>query len=40
MGVPPPGFTAAGATTRVFKKLVRYNDLSSDDCVIVRILVS
>ena len=40
MGVSPPGLTAAGATTRVFEKLVRYTDLSSDDCDIVRILIS
>lgn len=39
-GSPPPGLTAAGATTRVFEKLVRYTDLSSDDCDIVRILIS
>ena len=40
MGVSPPGLTAAGAATRVFEKLVRYTDLSSDDCDIVRILIS
>ena len=40
MGVSPPGHTAAGATTRVFEKLVRYTDLSSDDSDIVRILIS
>ena len=40
MGVSPPGLTAASATTRVFEKLVRYTDLSSDDCDIVRILIS
>ena len=39
-GSPPPGLTAVGATTRVFEKLVRYTDLSSDDCDIVRILIS
>ena len=41
MGVsPPPGLTPAGATTRVFEKLVRYTDRSSDDWNIVRILIS
>ena len=39
MGVPP-GLTATGATTRVFEKLVGYNDLSSDDHLIVRVLIS
>ena len=38
MGVPP-GLTLTGAT-RFFGKLVRYNDLSSDDRLIVRILIS
>ena len=40
MGVPPRVLTAAEATTRVFEKLVKYNDFSLDDCVIVRILIS
>ena len=35
----PPDLTATGAT-RVFEKLVRCNDLSSDDRLIVRILIS
>ena len=38
MGVPL-GLTSTGAT-RVFEKLVGYNDLSSDDRLIVRILIS
>ena len=38
MGVSP-GLTSTGAT-RVFEKLVGYNDLSSDDRLIVRILIS